>query len=149
MTALEAGITPFVRVPAHGPEYVSRVLDGGALGVIAPDVRSAAQAQDVVAAAKYPPLGGRGLSTGLAHHRRVQKARQARRRRRPRLAARPGAAVREDGRPVRVDRHRPRLPSRSLHRTREAGARAQAVDVGDPALFRKILVDNPARLYDF
>jgi 4-hydroxy-2-oxoheptanedioate aldolase len=65
--ALEAGIPALVRVPARTPEYISRVLDGGALGVIAPAVRSAAQAQSVVAAAKYPPLGSRGLSTGLAH----------------------------------------------------------------------------------
>jgi 4-hydroxy-2-oxoheptanedioate aldolase len=33
--ALEAGIPAFVRVPANKPEYISRVLDGGALGVIA------------------------------------------------------------------------------------------------------------------
>ena len=56
-----------VRVPARTPEYISRVLDGGALGVIAPGIRSAAEAKSVVAAAKYPPLGSRGLSTGLAH----------------------------------------------------------------------------------
>ena len=63
--ALEAGLPAFVRVPANTPEYISRVLDGGALGVIAPGVRSAAEARAVVAAAKYPPLGGRGLSGGL------------------------------------------------------------------------------------
>ena len=65
--ALEAGIPALVRVPARTPDYISRVLDGGALGIIAPGVRSAAQAQDVVAAAMYPPLGHRGMSTGLAH----------------------------------------------------------------------------------
>ena len=65
--ALEAGIPAFVRVPANTPEYISRVLDGGALGVIAPGVRSAAEAKAVVAAAKYPPLGERGHSAGLPH----------------------------------------------------------------------------------
>ena len=65
--ALEAGIPAFVRVPANTPEYISRVLDGGALGVIAPGVRSAKEARAVVAAAKYPPLGSRGLAPGLAH----------------------------------------------------------------------------------
>src|SRR3989475_7926378 len=65
--ALEAGIPTFVRVPANTPEYISRVLDGGALGVIAPGVRSAGEARAVVAAAKYPPLGSRGLAPGLAH----------------------------------------------------------------------------------
>lgn len=61
--ALEAGVPALVRVPARTPEYISRVLDGGALGVIAPGVRSAAEARSVVAAA----LGARGMSTGLAH----------------------------------------------------------------------------------
>jgi 2-keto-3-deoxy-L-rhamnonate aldolase RhmA len=65
--ALEAGVPALVRVPARTPEYISRVLDGGALGVIAPGVRSAAEARSVVAAAKYPPAGSRGMSTGLAH----------------------------------------------------------------------------------
>ena len=63
--ALEAGIPAFVRVPANTPEYISRVLDGGALGVIAPGVRSVAEARAVVAAAKYPPIGSRGLTAGL------------------------------------------------------------------------------------
>src|SRR5262245_64576449 len=36
MAALEAGIAPFVRVPANTPDYISRVLEGGALGIIAP-----------------------------------------------------------------------------------------------------------------
>jgi 2-keto-3-deoxy-L-rhamnonate aldolase RhmA len=65
--ALEAGIPALVRVPANTPEYISRVLDGGALGVIAPGVRSAAEARAVVAAAKYPPLGERGFGGGLPH----------------------------------------------------------------------------------
>jgi 4-hydroxy-2-oxoheptanedioate aldolase len=65
--ALEAGIPAFVRVPANTPEYISRVLDGGALGVIAPGVSSAAEARAVVAAAKYPPLGSRGVAPGLPH----------------------------------------------------------------------------------
>ncbi len=65
--ALEAGIPAFVRVPSNTPEYISRVLDGGALGVIAPGVRSADEARAVVAAAKYRPLGERGYGAGLAH----------------------------------------------------------------------------------
>jgi 4-hydroxy-2-oxoheptanedioate aldolase len=65
--ALEAGLPALVRVPARTPEYISRVLDGGALGVIAPGIRAPEEARSVVAAAKYPPLGSRGMSTGLAH----------------------------------------------------------------------------------
>src|ERR687888_1319312 len=55
IAALEAGVAPFVRVPALTPDYISRVLDGGALGVIAPHIRSAQDARAVVAAAKFPP----------------------------------------------------------------------------------------------
>src|SRR5499433_4300892 len=67
MAALEAGIAPFVRVPANTPDYISRVLDGGALGVIAPHIRSADEAKAVVTAAKFPPLGERSNSGGLPH----------------------------------------------------------------------------------
>src|SRR5262245_3489163 len=67
MAALALGIAPFVRVPANTPEYLSRVLDGGALGVIAPGIRSADEARQVVAAAKYAPLGRRGASGALQH----------------------------------------------------------------------------------
>jgi 2,4-dihydroxyhept-2-ene-1,7-dioic acid aldolase len=67
MMALASGIAPFVRVPANRPEYIARVLDGGALGIIAPDVRSANEAQAVVAAAKFPKSGTRGFSGSLPH----------------------------------------------------------------------------------
>src|SRR5690606_5190343 len=67
MMALEAGIAPFVRVPTNRPEYIARALDGGALGVIAPDVRTAEEARAVVQAAKFPPYGQRGVSGGLPH----------------------------------------------------------------------------------
>jgi 2-keto-3-deoxy-L-rhamnonate aldolase RhmA len=65
MAALAAGVTPLVRVPGLGE--VSRVLDGGALGVIAPHVRSAAEARAYVAAAKFPPLGERSAAGPLPH----------------------------------------------------------------------------------
>src|SRR6266853_4813686 len=45
MAALEMGIAPFVRVPANTPDYISRVLDGGALGIIAPHIGSADEAR--------------------------------------------------------------------------------------------------------
>ncbi|MBX6373985.1 MAG: aldolase [Acetobacteraceae bacterium] len=65
VAALGAGITPFVRVPSLAPEWVSRVLDAGAMGVIAPHVRSAEEARAVVAAAKFPPFGHRSVGAGL------------------------------------------------------------------------------------
>jgi 4-hydroxy-2-oxoheptanedioate aldolase len=67
MAALAVGIAPFVRVPANTPEYITRVLEGGALGVIAPHVGSADEARAVVQAAKFPPFGGRSVAGGLPH----------------------------------------------------------------------------------
>src|SRR3989442_10327944 len=60
--ALEAGIPALVRVPANTPEDISRVLDGGALGGIAPGVRPAGGARAVVAAAQDPPPRERGAA---------------------------------------------------------------------------------------
>jgi len=65
IAALAVGVTPFVRVPSIAPEYVSRVLDGGAMGIIAPHITSAEAARQVVAAAKFPPMGHRSVSIGL------------------------------------------------------------------------------------
>jgi 4-hydroxy-2-oxoheptanedioate aldolase len=67
IAALDMGIAPFVRVAANSAENIARALDGGALGAIAPNVRSASEAQAIVAAAKYPPLGHRGASGALPH----------------------------------------------------------------------------------
>jgi 2-keto-3-deoxy-L-rhamnonate aldolase RhmA len=63
VAALDVGIAAFVRVPQLA--LVQRVLDGGALGIIVPDVRNAEQARAAVRAAKYPPLGKRGFATAL------------------------------------------------------------------------------------
>jgi len=68
MAAMQCGITPLVRVPANTPEFIGRLLDGGALGVIAPHVRSAAEARDIVRQAKFPPLGERGAGGALPHY---------------------------------------------------------------------------------
>jgi 4-hydroxy-2-oxoheptanedioate aldolase len=76
IAALEVGITPLVRVP--GLNEVSRVLDTGALGVIAPHVQSADEARAYVKAAKFPPLGERSAAGPLPHlHYRSFPAAQA------------------------------------------------------------------------
>ena len=202
MAGLEMGLPAFVRVPANTPEYISRVLDAGALGIVAPDVRSAEEARAVVAAAKYAPLGSRGAGGQLPHlqyrsfpaaeanaavnaattvivqfeswaavekaeeimgvegvdivligtndsarrprparpvrarqgarglrarHCRGGQARQARRRRRACLAPAADRRVREVGRPLRLDRHRHRLPAGGGDRAGQAGARPRHV----------------------
>ncbi|WZB60433.1 aldolase/citrate lyase family protein [Achromobacter xylosoxidans] len=48
-------MTPLVRVPAIDAALIARVLDGGALGIIAPQVESAADAARVVACCRHPP----------------------------------------------------------------------------------------------
>lgn len=60
-TALGAGLTPYVRVPGIDPTMITRVLDGGALGVIVPHVETPAQAQAIVDVCRFPPLGRRSL----------------------------------------------------------------------------------------
>ena len=67
MAGLAAGIAPFVRVPSIAPHCISRALDGGALGVIAPHIHSARDAEGVVRAAKFAPLGDRSIAGGLPH----------------------------------------------------------------------------------
>ena len=54
-----------MRVPNHSPETISRVLDGGALGVLAPHVETPQEAQAIVSAARFAPLGERSTGGGL------------------------------------------------------------------------------------
>ncbi|GGO84118.1 siderophore biosynthesis protein SbnG [Marinobacterium nitratireducens] len=62
--AESAGIAPLVRVPGIDPAAIQRALDAGALGVVVPRVESADEARAVVAAARYHPLGRRGITGG-------------------------------------------------------------------------------------
>ncbi|MFT8243387.1 HpcH/HpaI aldolase family protein [Roseomonas sp. BN140053] len=62
--ALGAGITAMVRVPSIRPEHVGRVLDGGALGIIAPEIETVEEVRQVVAAARFPPWGNRSAPGG-------------------------------------------------------------------------------------
>ena len=61
-----AGSAPLVRVPLRQNAMVSRALDFGAEGVIAPMINSAEDARDFVNAAKYPPIGERSLGAHRA-----------------------------------------------------------------------------------
>jgi 2-keto-3-deoxy-L-rhamnonate aldolase RhmA len=66
-TTRSTNLVPIVRVPATYYDFIARVLDMGTLGVMVPMVESAEQAQAIVAAAKYPPVGRRGAAFGVAH----------------------------------------------------------------------------------
>ena len=68
--AIGVGITPLVRVPSHDGHWSSRVLDGGAQGVIVPHVNNRAEAEAVVRNCRFPPLGRRsvmGLGPALGY----------------------------------------------------------------------------------
>lgn len=62
IAAWDVGLAPLVRVPSHDGHYISRVLDGGAAGVIVPHIETAADAEAVVQAALFPPLGKRSVA---------------------------------------------------------------------------------------
>lgn len=57
-----SGMFCVVRVPAIEASIIESYLDGGAIGIVAPDVSSAAKARMLVEAVKFIPLGNRGAS---------------------------------------------------------------------------------------
>src|SRR5262245_61589269 len=50
-----------IRTSGHGKSAIEQALDAGCDGIVVPQVNSADIARAVVAAAKYPPLGRRGV----------------------------------------------------------------------------------------
>lgn len=52
-------VTGMVRVPWNEPSVIMRVLDAGAMGIICPMVNTKAEAEALVSAGRYPPLGAR------------------------------------------------------------------------------------------
>ncbi|MBT3359412.1 MAG: aldolase [Rhodospirillales bacterium] len=66
VAALPTNVTPLVRVPAHERFHASRVLDGGAMGVIVPHVDTVEEARAVVDHCRFPPLGHRSLTAPSA-----------------------------------------------------------------------------------
>jgi 4-hydroxy-2-oxoheptanedioate aldolase len=57
------GIPAVVRVGSHQAGEILRVLDIGAEGIVVPHVNTKAEAEAIVQAAHYPPIGRRGLAT--------------------------------------------------------------------------------------
>src|SRR4029077_4004678 len=72
--ALGLRITPLGRARSHGAHWASRVLDGGAQGVIVPHVDNRSQAEAVVRNCRFPPVGRRSVM-GLGPPRGYQAAR--------------------------------------------------------------------------
>jgi 2-keto-3-deoxy-L-rhamnonate aldolase RhmA len=65
VAAQDAGITPVVRVPGFQHFLSTRVLDGGAQGVVIPHVDDIETAKQMVANCKYPPVGHRSVTGSL------------------------------------------------------------------------------------
>ena len=53
--------TPLVRVPWNDPSYIMRALDAGAMGIICPMINTKAEAEALVRAGRYPPMGERSF----------------------------------------------------------------------------------------
>jgi 2-keto-3-deoxy-L-rhamnonate aldolase RhmA len=68
VAALDAGIAPFVRVPAMQTTLATRALDGGAIGVVMPHVDTPEEAREIVDKLKYPPIGHRSIVGAQPHY---------------------------------------------------------------------------------
>lgn len=64
-----AELACIVRVPSHAYDHVARVCDMGAEGIVIPNVRTAAEAKQIVDWIKYSPKGSRGVALQIAHDR--------------------------------------------------------------------------------
>ena len=65
-TIAHLGMVPLVRIIELSRTHVQRLLDGGAQIITLPDVRSGAEATELVRLGKFPPMGHRGVSTSCA-----------------------------------------------------------------------------------
>jgi 4-hydroxy-2-oxoheptanedioate aldolase len=61
-TLRASATAPIVRIPQLRSEYIKKVLDFGAAGIMCPMIKSAQDARDIVDFMRYPPAGSRGLS---------------------------------------------------------------------------------------
>ena len=66
VAAQDSGIAPIVRVPYGELAMATRVLDGGALGIVIPHVDTAEEAREIADRLRYPPLGHRSVGGGQA-----------------------------------------------------------------------------------
>lgn len=57
--ASDLGLLPFVRTPERDYGAIGRLLDGGALGIVAPRIETADEARTIARACRFPPRGQR------------------------------------------------------------------------------------------
>ena len=66
-TAMAIGVAPLVRVRGINDPDVSLLLDNGVMGIIYPDVNTAADAKRAVEVCRFAPLGKRSVCGGYPH----------------------------------------------------------------------------------
>ncbi len=64
--ALGCGIAPLARVRSCDDQQTAVLLDNGIMGIVFPDVNTAAEAKRAVDRAKYSPLGRRSVAGGFS-----------------------------------------------------------------------------------
>ncbi|WVQ78313.1 hypothetical protein IAT38_000398 [Cryptococcus sp. DSM 104549] len=83
LTCLNLGISPIVVVPSNQSDWISRLLDNGAQGIIVPRTNTAAMAREMVRCSKHRPLGERPIAFTpqqnfvVPHFRHTQSAANA------------------------------------------------------------------------
>jgi 2-dehydro-3-deoxyglucarate aldolase/4-hydroxy-2-oxoheptanedioate aldolase len=75
--ARACGISPIARVQDTEYHLIANILDSGADGVIVPRVETRTQAERIIAASKFPPLGVRGCGTSAPLDYRPEPWQQA------------------------------------------------------------------------
>ncbi len=66
IAAQDSGIAPIVRVPYGELAMATRLLDGGALGIVIPHVDTAEEAREIADKLRYAPIGHRSVGGGQA-----------------------------------------------------------------------------------
>jgi 2-keto-3-deoxy-L-rhamnonate aldolase RhmA len=61
VAAQDSGVAPIVRVPYGQLTMATRVLDGGAMGIVIPHVDTPEEARDIADKLRYPPRGHRSV----------------------------------------------------------------------------------------
>ena len=64
LAAIGVGVAPLVRVRSYNDPQTQVLLDNGVMGIVFPDVSTAAQAREAVRRSKYPPIGTRSVGGG-------------------------------------------------------------------------------------
>lgn len=65
IAARDANMCALLRIPRGDFSMATRALDNGTMGIVAPSVATHEEAQEIVQALKYPPMGRRSISSNM------------------------------------------------------------------------------------